>query len=157
MVRKPLILIDFVRGNGCLPVTAPGQVGFCHRRWTLDPRYVWVDIGVAETIPPRGAAGDRPNLPIGLFPSDSRTSPHLLERPSALAARACTIVNWKFIGDVRCDSLISAVRNECGFAQWECPCRSYACSKLISRCMPICMAGLHAANRRELKQPRTGL
>ena len=46
---------------------------------------------------------------------------HTCWRGRQLSVRACTIVNWTFIGDVRCDSLISAVRNECGVSQWELP------------------------------------
>ena len=66
-------------------VTAPGEIGFCHRRWALDPRYVRA--GKVQAQPSQLAERA---VPVGF---SHGTSAHLLERPSALAARACTIVN----------------------------------------------------------------
>ena len=73
MVRKPLILTDFVREMAAFLSRQPGEIGFCHRRRTLDSRYVRAGKVQAEPIPPLRAAGLLRFLPNGLFPSDSRT------------------------------------------------------------------------------------
>ena len=130
---------------------------------TQDPRYntlgrYWAS---RSRYRRRGALGSSRKLVAGCSRRILARAHPAGEAVSALAliVRAPSSGHWKVIGDVRCDSLISAVRNECGFAQWECPCRELRGSKLISHCMPICM---HATvqcsgSKRELKQPRTGL